>query len=307
MSAGRRSGSRSGSGSGAAVAAMCAACAAVLLVAAAVALALSRGARLGGAPVSQLSAVAASPLSARSVDRVVALSLPRQLARRAHLDRQRPLLRGLPPLEIIDAVDGKALCAGIDYSRRGVPPALRPHLTDTGWDHMREAALHPGRGTIWHLTPGAVGCALSHARLWREAAERGVSLLVLEDDAEVRAPVRPVLDRIHRDHPDACVRGHILYLGYGEQGGDRPLPRWASEADSGDSVRRLAEVQCTHAYIITPHGARKLLDRCFPLTYQIDTEIWMVYEDDLSVRPMAVVPPCVYQDTGFASQIQLER
>ncbi|MEW5726908.1 MAG: glycosyltransferase family 25 protein [Pseudomonadota bacterium] len=136
------------------------------------------------------------------------------------------------------------------------------------------------------FTPGAVGCALSHRAAWEACAESGRTLVVMEDDAclavNFRAEAEAALD----------LAGHcdILWFGYNL---DLPLAlhlapgvpavvRPADAVTAGDgwldafaatpgvaapraAVLRPALLWGLLAYAVTPAGAARLLDGCFPL------------------------------------------
>ena len=97
------------------------------------------------------------------------------------------------------------------------------------------------------LAPGQLGCALSHVLLWRRLADSELPVMIFEDDAVLcegwRDRVRHVLQSLD-DSID------IVYLG--------------SCADDGSGtcyargLRNSERPRCTHGYMLTPSGLRKL-------------------------------------------------
>ena len=121
----------------------------------------------------------------------------------------------------VDAVDGSAL------TYQGLLAA--GFDTDKQW---RDPLLKRT------LTKGEIGCFLSHWRLWEECAELDEPILVLEDDAYLK------------DHVDISVMqdADLTYLTHKEM-----LPR-------GVIKNQVCYPYWTAAYLLTPHGARTLLN-----------------------------------------------
>jgi len=100
------------------------------------------------------------------------------------------------------------------------------------------------------LLPGGVGCTLSHLRIYRMMADKGIeTALVLEDDADLHADFAGLLARCLVDLP---ARYDILYLHNRNTG--RVLD------DSRRFVRqvRLAPLG-THAYVVRRRVAEAML------------------------------------------------
>lgn len=133
-------------------------------------------------------------------------------------------------------------------------------------------------------TVGALGNALSHRRLWIRAVETGEPQWVFEDDACLRGDFSTRLPQILEglDDPD------FLYLGFntnaslcveGPEGLISVVLFDESCKRSPDYFRRYSRLcsarppnvlRCLQAwghpaYMVTPRGAKRLLERCFPL------------------------------------------
>lgn len=122
------------------------------------------------------------------------------------------------------------------------------------------------------LTPGAIGCALSHKFIWELSALEGV--IVLEDDINIMEDFKQRIDEVMKEIPqdwDLCYLGsHIKQ-------------KLLDEAKKPFFVPR-GQVNGTIGYMISPKGIKKIREKCFPLSEnQIDTTLysnfkkWQVY------------------------------
>lgn len=135
---------------------------------------------------------------------------------------------------------------------------------------------------LTEFTPGALGNAVSHKRLWEQCAGRSAPLTVAEDDAVFNrgfaAKAPEVLARLPRDW-DIIFWGwnfdsllHVALLGGVKEAvmmfDPRPLgSRVADFQTHDDSVQplRLVNAFGLTAYTVSPAGAQRLLAACFPL------------------------------------------
>ena len=173
------------------------------------------------------------------------------------------------PCGRVAAVDGKRA----DWERVVEPVALNKLMIvqKTG---VRED--HPD------LTPGAVGCYLSHMMAWRRIVASGRPWgLVFEDDADVPAGARRALEAHMRTLPSDW---DVFLLGYEAHG--------TPEAKAGGllSIPRFCRL---HAYAITARAAERLARTMLPMTQQVD---WAMSDriqvGDLKVyaSPQQIVP-----------------
>lgn len=105
-----------------------------------------------------------------------------------------------------------------------------------------------------NITIGEVGCALSHVEVWENIVESGKTALVLEDDAVCHSS--NVLQDIKALSTDRMMlrEWDLFYLGR------KPLFAFAEETCMW--MNQLVKPKYswhTHAYILTPQGAAKLL------------------------------------------------
>ena len=228
---------------------------------------------------------------ARRQDRFVAMTT--QLAA-CGFDVARQVVR-------YEAVDGSRADAAT-LVRRGL-------ISPLGMKRLQR----PESQRIWgmDLTPGGVGCALSHADIWSRVAALNLNkVLVLEDDcliqpsfaadfdaAWLRVETHPIVrddwGLVYLSGLDTENRGHLLEV----QPGLRLVPRMH---------------RTTNAYVLRASGARQLMDACLPLTFQLDTEMTTRISTQLSNGEFAVTgvpcyslhPPLIVQATRFGSDIQ---
>ena len=147
----------------------------------------------------------------------------------------------------MDAVDGKR----INWAQHVSPEALEKLMVvqKTG---LRQH--HPD------LTPGAVGCYLSHVKAWQHIAKSGRAYgIVFEDDAAIPATA---LQHFMTHKARVPADWDIILLGY-EGSGDR------LHAD----VMRMHQFLRLHAYAITARAAKTLCETIMPIRQQIDWEL----------------------------------
>jgi len=171
------------------------------------------------------------------------------------------------PAERWRAVDGRDLDMHLDledFVREGVVnPEAVPRIL------LPDKEKHFGGD----LTPGALGCALSHLQIWKELAarhgagdEESVAWLVLEDDCRFLPgfSAETLLSRL-AEVPDDW---EIVFLGGLDTLGMLP------HLQVTPGVSHLyAWFRQTTAYVLRPAGARAALEVCTPLMWQLDTHL----------------------------------
>jgi len=137
-------------------------------------------------------------------------------------------------------------------------------ITPLGLQRLR---LPPAQ-QIWgmDLTPGGVGCALSHIHLWGTIAARGLQrVLVLEDDSLLPTN-HTFLSRFAERWRAVPSSWQLVYLSGLDTEQRAPL---LQVADGVSLVPRMHRT--TNCYVVNASGARALLDTVVPLTFQLDT------------------------------------
>ena len=111
------------------------------------------------------------------------------------------------------------------------------------------------------LTNGAIGCALSHKKIWEMIHNQNYdNVLILEDDVQIQENIKN-LKNIYNDIPSDW---DIIYLGSGQ---------YYKKDKITDNIHKLKFAFGTFGYILSSKTARKLLQSVFPIKYQIDSSI----------------------------------
>lgn len=196
---------------------------------------------------------------------------------------ERSDLTGVP-LERVEAVDGAQL-SDATLQRLLTPDALGRLRS------MRESGF---RQAHQDLTPGAVGCYMSHAQVWRTLASSDAPYaFVFEDDA---SPTQSTLARFNAARAQLPPEWDMLLLGY--DGID--------STPVGPNVHAVTDFRRTHAYVVSAAGARTLLRSMLPMTQQVDWELSR-QAIDFGLKVYGVVPEAVavdWQGTDIQSPLQ---
>lgn len=220
----------------------------------------------------------------------------------------------------------------------------------------------PAGDKIWgmDLTDGAVGCALSHLSVWSRVLllERELDVvdltpaeeapfpfyrrtparreyLVVEDDAVFgRDFIGAYRERVEalRRLPERIGHWDLLFVGGLDTGHQCEALRLSRlfpslkgvEGGPLDTISKVPSLhRTTTAYVVTACGAHELMQTCFPLTFQLDTEMTRGATADSSASPssaaslstayvrrpacLTLQPPLVSQDVSFQTDIQLPK
>lgn len=140
------------------------------------------------------------------------------------------------------------------------------------------------------LTPGAVGCALSHLNLWN-SVQPHKNLVIFEDDIILCQNFKARLHELVKEVPDDW---ELLYLG------SHIKPKILAESACPYFVPK-GQVNGTGSYLINAAGAEKLRKLCFPLNEnQIDT---VMYSKFKFLKVYHANPPLV-TNKNFKSDVQ---
>jgi len=186
----------------------------------------------------------------------------------------------------ISAVDGSKL------DLRGVDPAT----IELGWKWGESALADKygdlAAGGVKQLTMGEVGCALSHIGIWRQIASqpiRGPALILeddvlLDDDAAVRL----------RSYAAQLPAGwDLVYLGGIKMGRAKHM---------APNVILPECYLCTHGYMLSPNGAKRLLTR-LPVQGPVDH---FMSECFRYLNTFAFQPPLAHQPQHLHGHIESE-
>lgn len=106
------------------------------------------------------------------------------------------------------------------------------------------------RGINKALRPGVVGCFYSHYRLWQKCEELNETIAIFEDDVDI---VRPLIEVDFED---------VLVTVLGARKNKKYLTYLKDPIDEPRAVEYLhSSMPGTPGYLISPSGAKKLLER----------------------------------------------
>ncbi len=206
--------------------------------------------------------------------------------------------------EVLKAVDGRGLMINL------VGPAV----------------LKPG--TVSY-TQGGVGSALSHRMLWQGCADGETPFLICEDDAALRADAASAIPALMARlpagwdmiclgyNPDTLIEldiGAGIRLRFGFPALNPPpeqLGRFVS-SQTPVGAARLVNFFGLCAYVLSPQGARRLLDLCFPLDDRavfveaLGHKVWVTTLDGRinthleEIAAYAAIPPIALPDNHAA-------
>mmetsp|Transcript_26197 Transcript_26197/g.47510 ORF Transcript_26197/g.47510 Transcript_26197/m.47510 type:complete len:443 (+) Transcript_26197:56-1384(+) len=137
-------------------------------------------------------------------------------------------------------------------------------------------------GMEQRMSGGERGCAHSHYRLWKVAAERAEPTLALEDDAQIcfertggngKSSGKVFTRRLAAALAHAPADFDVIYLGWsGWRGGHyrRGEENDGQDTESRKFIRKAEYVWTTVAYVISQAGAKKLLDVAQPMNQPVD-------------------------------------
>jgi glycosyl transferase family 25 len=143
------------------------------------------------------------------------------------------------------------------------------------------------------LSPGEIGCYLSHRSLWQKMVEQNIAVaIVLEDDIDVEVGFPDVIQQLRR------LQGwDMIKLSDDRDGkGDQALPL--------DDTYRLVNFHkvpnCTTGYAISLSGAKKLLTRK-KFYRPVDVDLQFYNEVDLTLY--SILPYTIWPSSRFNSEI----
>ncbi len=218
------------------------------------------------------------------------INLERSVKRRAYMERSLKAM-GLD-FEYIPAVNGK-----------GLSKEERAKLCD-----LDAIAQHPE----W-LTPGAIGCSLSHYHIYDKMVKEDVSYaLILEDDVDLSAEVPRIIKEIEEHHTEILDRELIfMYVVSREvmrfkKVGRLPIGDGRYIGASANLRRKGA----SGAYFISKPVAEKMRDIILPVRVSADT--WHFFRDEgcydniRCILPFCGIPAMFESDIGYLKKGSLK-
>lgn len=187
----------------------------------------------------------------KALIQVLVISLQRSTDRREAVKKQ--LEHFSFPWKFIDAVDGRLL------SR--MPPSYK----------AIKVKLLQG----YELTPGEIGCFLSHIQAWKLCVEHNRTTLVFEDDFRLTKNIEQII----RDLIDISDQWNLVRLS-----GIYETPHEVLMYRRGyDLVRNLGEPCGTAAYMIQPEAAEILLKNATHIYEPVDHYLEHYYKHSLRI------------------------
>ena len=114
------------------------------------------------------------------------------------------------------------------------------------------------------INPGLKGCLLSHLRLWKKCVELGKPIMIFEHDNIVLREIPEILLESFQDvlHLDFASRQVTNYEDFTKTYQGDGVQRWCPVMPklSGHELYNKTHIKGSHAYIITPLGATKMID-----------------------------------------------
>tara|TARA_B100000405_G_scaffold13983_2_gene11642 strand:- start:8026 stop:8823 length:798 start_codon:yes stop_codon:yes gene_type:complete len=179
----------------------------------------------------------------------------------------------------ISAVDGGEL----DISK--VP------LSEVARGELKQIETTGFRSKHYQLTRGAIGCYLSHVKVWRDVVDNNHRHgLIFEDDVNVPSNIYHKMEKSMKHIPEDW---DIILFGY-----------HCKDCENMKGYRKVKRFILLHCYAISYSGIIKILktNSLFPITQQIDSYLSELSEDILNIY---TVPNPIIHQNGSRTDIQM--
>lgn len=157
------------------------------------------------------------------------------------------------PLHRMSAVEGKK----VDWKLVLTPEARRD---------MEDFLRTKTRKTHEQLTPGAIGCYLSHVKAWEWVMKKNQPWIICEDDAalprDFYSRVKKALATVPASDKNTIILFHVIC--------SSPHYEELKCDYLGENVYRAHKFWSTACYYITPEAARKMHATSIPIEIQVD-------------------------------------
>lgn len=176
-------------------------------------------------------------------------------------------------VEMVEAIDTREN-KWMEYSH---------YLTEEGLKQMKRSAETKRREQHHELTPGAIGCFLSHIKCWNKFLDTYPSdsdfIFILEDDTMPKVSFDKTFTKISQNFPPRCDVLLCSYLYYGQE----------EKVEHGDVeykfLRPHSAFYLLNAYFITARGIKKILNDLYKkdnkFEKQLDSYLSDLLNDDL--------------------------
>lgn len=174
---------------------------------------------------------------------IYCINLPSEVSRKNHI-----LDVFGPYVEIVEAVDTRG-GKWQDYSH---------YLTEKGIEQMKKSEQTKKREQHYELTPGAVGCFLSHVKCWNKFLDTYPSdedcIFILEDDTMPSMTFDKTFSKIVNDFPPQCDIILCSHLSFGEM---KPVEH---NGVAYNHLKYYSAFYLLNAYFITARGIKKIMN-----------------------------------------------
>jgi|694.fasta_scaffold31424_3 GR25 family glycosyltransferase involved in LPS biosynthesis len=162
--------------------------------------------------------------------------------------------------------------------------------------HVLGLSLSPNSSSNGRFIPskGALGCYLSHYKLWKQIAAEGNDAIIAEDDIVFRVP--NASQEIQKKWDAGKKIGLDLLLL-----GSSKLPLLPSTEPGLFHV--MDHFFGTEGYVLSPEGAKRLLDSALPIKVQVDAYIGS-FASSKKLKIGAVKPSISGQNHMLVSTVQ---
>lgn len=187
------------------------------------------------------------------IDRIFYINLDRRPDRDKHIRTELSKHNQNKNQTLLDITER---VSAVDGSRLDLDDISKNIITSEGITAAKNKTNMEGIS----LTPGAIGCAMSHRNIWlRIKNDPNIdNALILEDDIDLD---KNFISKLI-DYQNITIPYDILFLGY--------HPATIKYIQNKSNIAK--KVYGLFGYIVTKKGANKLL-KIFPITRQIDTEL----------------------------------
>jgi GR25 family glycosyltransferase involved in LPS biosynthesis len=167
-------------------------------------------------------------------------------------------------------------------------------------------------GNSFGVERGAMGCSLSHALLWSDAAQADGPVLVFEDDVTIAPDFSEVVQRVVAEAHERFPLWDLVMLGFhsrsaGSFEGEPGRVPYLAPFDWGGCLHNEPGVERryiggTFGYLVSPSGASRLLRLVEALGFQHPVDLqWLDWQDHLQV--LEVIPRVVTPEYEAPSDI----
>lgn len=189
---------------------------------------------------------------------IVVISLDRRRDRyEAFMDHAR--LAGIPlnsnKIQKISAVDAKSFT---------MPPEKHPSISILTAHNIKNKV----RRSHYEIDKaGAIGCSLSHFKAWDMCVRNGKPTMIFEDDAIIPPDFIVRANTMLADLPKSWDM--VTFNNTTFSGGERAC-KPSNDTNSNSPWMTCQSLMGAQAYMLSPHGAKILLDHAYPIELHVD-------------------------------------